>query len=524
MCWKSTVALVLLLALPSACQNALVPQLDVEAEEEAPVVISKWTDKTELFVEFPPLVVGRESPFAAHFTDLTTFQAVASGAVVTTLKGLDGHTISSRTPTPIVPGIYRPVITPDKSGIYDLSFHRFNPEDGSHVDTVEAGEVHVVAKEADLPESAVDEGDEGITFLKEQQWQIDFATEAVEKRQLSASLKLHAKVEARAEGRVEIVAPIGGRILPTSAGVPAPGMQVEAGETLAMILPLHAASRSRDDLKYALRSVQAELKASQKNLDRIKKLYKDQIVPKRRLEEAEKNIAIIKARFSAVNSRVSLLDVNQKTVSSKKSNLSVERFPLRSPISGTITKINMTSGAQVAAGEALFTIIDFDSLWIEGRLFEIDMPKIKTVTHAHFSASGLATPINLNAADSPLITIGQVIDPVHRSVPLIMQVDNRERTLRIGMHGHLSVPTGEMVNDVAIPLESVVDDRGIAVAFVHVGGESFERRELSLGIEDGGYVQVKSGITAGERIVTKMAYRVYLASLSTQLPQHGHAH
>lgn len=62
------------------------------------------------------------------------------------------------------------------------------------------------------------------------------------------------------------------------------------------------------------------------------------------------------------------------------------------------------------------------------------------------------------------------------------------------------------------------------MVFVQAAGESFERRELELGIKSDGYAEVKSGMKAGERVVTKGAYRVHLASLSTTLPAHGHGH
>jgi len=66
--------------------------------------------------------------------------------------------------------------------------------------------------------------------------------------------------------------------------------------------------------------------------------------------------------------------------------------------------------------------------------------------------------------------------------------------------------------------------RRYPIAFVQAAGETFARRELTLGIQSEGYVQVKAGLTVGERVVTLGAYRVYLASLATELPAHGHAH
>ncbi len=522
MFWKTNLFLVLSVALLSGCQKNMIPA--TETEEEEPVVITRWTENTELFVEFPPLVVGKESPFHAHFTDIETFQPVSSDTVVTILTRKDGHTITAQTPEPIIPGIYRPVIIPDKPGTYRLTFHRSDPKEENNSDTVDVGEVTVAATQDALLKSEEDERDGGITFLKEQQWKIDFATEVVSQKTLNRSLRLHAEVEPSAEGAVEIVAPIGGRIVPVNKSVPAPGQKVSSGEILAMILPLHSSSRSRNELEFAVRSAEAEFKASQKELDRIRTLYKDQIVPKRRLEEAEKNRAVLHARLATARSRMSLLDVNQKDFSNSDIQKSVERFPLRAPIAGTLVKMNMTPGAQVKVGQHLFMIIDLDSVWIEGRLFESDIPKIKSVNHAHFNAESLARPFLLSKPDSRLITIGSVIDPVHRSVPLIMKVNNKAGRLKIGMHGHLSVQTGESITGIAIPKSAVVDDRGIEVAFVHVGGETFERREVTLGIEDEGFVEVKSGLKTGERVVTKMAYRVHLASLSTQLPQHGHAH
>jgi multidrug efflux pump subunit AcrA (membrane-fusion protein) len=54
--------------------------------------------------------------------------------------------------------------------------------------------------------------------------------------------------------------------------------------------------------------------------------------------------------------------------------------------------------------------------------------------------------------------------------------------------------------------------------FVQVEGEAFERRPVTLGTREGELVQVLSGVKPGEHIVTKGAYLVRLASLSTSVP------
>ena len=57
-----------------------------------------------------------------------------------------------------------------------------------------------------------------------------------------------------------------------------------------------------------------------------------------------------------------------------------------------------------------------------------------------------------------------------------------------------------------------------------VEGEAFERRPLRLGIRSHGWVEVLDGVAAGERVATKGAYEVKLASASGSVPAHGHAH
>jgi multidrug efflux pump subunit AcrA (membrane-fusion protein) len=178
----------------------------------------------------------------------------------------------------------------------------------------------------------------------------------------------------------------------------------------------------------------------------------------------------------------------------------------------------------VEAGEKLFSVIDMERVWIEGRLFELDIAKIHKFERGTFSAAALPKPLVLAQPAVRLVNIGSVIDPATRSVPLVLEVRNNQGHLRIGLQGDLAIATGEKIRGLAIPLTAIVDDKGISIAFVQAEGETFERRELELGVRSDGYAEVKSGLKAGERIVTKGAYRVHLGSLSSQLPAHGHAH
>jgi len=519
--WNMYARLGFVLVLLAGCQKQLSPAEHEHTEQS--ISITKWTNHTELFVEFSPLVVGKETPFAAHLTDLRTFQPVSVDMLITALESPSGQNLVVRTEAPVVPGIYRPVVKPDKPGIYHLVFYRAHPKTQEVHDTIVAGNVEVTAEEAHSHKAEAEPQPQGITFLKEQQWKIDFATVPAIEKELLATLKLHAEVKPTAQGEAHIAAPLRGRILATEKGIPTLGQRVEPGEPLAIVLPLHSSAISRTELESTVRTTQAELAAAEQELARVQDLYKDRIVPERRVEQARKDTAVLQARLAAARSQLSLLNMHQ-ALDAKTLPSTLERFALRSPLAGTVVAASMTPGSLVETGQELFTIMDLERVWIEGRLFEADVSKVQNVERAQFTASSLSEPLALSVPQARLVTIGRVIDPTNRSVPLILEVENPAGQLKIGMHGELIVPTGGVVRGLAIPVKAVVDDKGIAVAFVQREGETFERRELELGIQSDGYVQVKAGLTAGERVVTKGAYRVHLASLSTELPAHGHAH
>ena len=511
------------LMLLASCQlgDAGLPQDQQDLAPE-PLSITKWTTKTELFVEFTPLIVGKATPFAAHLTDLSTFQAVSQDVVITTLQSQNGQNITGRSEA-TSPGIYRPVLTPKEPGTYRLLFTRLHPGNQTVFDTIDAGQVEVTTAK-DLPsqkEAEEKPAGDGIIFLKEQQWQMAFATQKVSARELETTLQLHAEVKPAAGGEVHVTAPFSGRTLAVENGVPTPGQRVEQGEPLALLLPLP--TKSQAELASAVHTTTAELEAAQHELTRLQDLYANRIVPKRRFEQAQKNVAVFKARLSASRSELYLLNVNPADTTKIRKH-SPEHFLLRAPMTGTVVTVNLTPGALIEAGHDLFTIMNLEQVWIEGRVFEADISKVRHVEQARFSAPALSMPLLLSPPDARLITIGSVLDHRTRSIPLILAVNNWHRQLKIGMHGELSVLTGEVVHTIAIPGHAIVHDKGIPLAFVQVSGETFARRELELGTQTNDFVQVRAGLIAGERIVTQGAYRVHLASLSSTLPEHGHAH
>jgi multidrug efflux pump subunit AcrA (membrane-fusion protein) len=108
-------------------------------------------------------------------------------------------------------------------------------------------------------------------------------------------------------------------------------------------------------------------------------------------------------------------------------------------------------------------------------------------------------------------------------VPLWFEIESRPGLIP-GTYVEVFILTNPVAGALVIPLSAVMEEQGNYYCYVQVGGESFEKRELLLGSNDGKQVRVLSGLAEGERVVTKGAYNIKLSTASGTLPAHGHEH
>ena len=95
---------------------------DVEAETES-IAITVWTEQFELFMEYPQLQVGVPVQFAAHLTNLKTFEPVVKGPVVFEFVGEQGVVKRVIAEAPIRPGIFVPEASFETPGEMTLRVH-----------------------------------------------------------------------------------------------------------------------------------------------------------------------------------------------------------------------------------------------------------------------------------------------------------------------------------------------------------------------------------------------------------------
>lgn len=507
-----TLSVMLLSLLALSCSRP-APQPAATAEpERAPIAVTRWTNRTELFFEYPPLVVGEVSRFAIHVTRLDNFRAVRQGEVRVLLH-YDGQPVQTfRVEGPSRPGIFGVDVKPGRAGSARLTI-AFAGE--GVTDEYDLGPVDIAASAVALPPAEEGGEDDAITFLKEQQWTLDFATALAAAKPLATSLRVPAEVEARSGGLAEVAVPFAGRLEVTSPL--AIGARVEAGQVLAQLRLPVSNPQDLPGLELARREAAVALEYARKDLARAQRLVESGAVAAKRLEEATAAHATAAARLEAAEARLAQFEASRTAAAGGAGNT---HFALRAPITGILSAVQAPHGANVTAGQPVFSIVDVNTVYIAAIVPEAEFPRMRQLAGAELEIPGLETPRRL----AQLVNLGRIVDPASRTFPVVYQFDNRERHIALNQTVYVRLLFAATAAAPVVAESALVDDGGQPVVFVQLSGESFARRPVQLGQRAGGEVQILSGLTAGERVVTTGAHLIRLASLSTQVPAHGHVH
>jgi RND family efflux transporter MFP subunit len=486
------VAPLLILGAAGACADDAAEATPGEIER---VVVTQWNDSTELFLEYPHPVAGTHTGnWAIHLTDRGAYEPIRAGVVTVTFATAAGAAESFTIDAPLRDGIF--IVDPAvaQAGTYTVDIALASEQVRSrHV----LPEVRVFGSLAEAPRASVEgEASGGVAFLKEQQWVIPFRVTRAEEDDVQRTVSVPGEIVPPDGALVQVSAPVDG-IAPVDVNRAAPsvGDRVRAGQVLAVLAP------TAEQGSYT--EARGRVERLQREVERAERLYAVGAIPERRLEETRHDLEIARAELEGMGG-------------STEGEL---RLRLTAPIAGVVARRSFVPGGRVEAGVPLFTIVDPAVAWLR-----VQIPAAQAGALTSAPASFTVEGSDQVYRATRLVSVGSVLDPRTRTVPAVYEVRQPGGLFTFGQLGRAAVPVGGTDSGVAIPNESVLDDNGTPVAYVQTGGETFERRVLTLGASDGLHTHVQAGIRPGEMVVTVGAYQVRLASLSSSEFAGGHTH
>lgn len=475
--------------------------------------VTLWTNKTELFLEYPVLVIGSEIALASHLSWMSDFKPVTEGTVAFHFASSAGEKLDVTVSSPASPGIFRPTLKFTSPGTYRLVIH----VSGRERDTLVIDHLNVYTSAKEVPEEPESQSKgQTISFLKEQQWKTDFRTERVERESIGSTIRSAAEVIPAVNGEAIVAAPFTGYIpADIRLRLPIPGTTVHAGAILTVIHASAETPGGSDDFSSRYTKAETDRELARREYERVRQLYSKGSVSEKEYQEADAEYRRAATTFKAL----SALATAERDSSSREGG-----FRLTAPLAGTIVDMNVVPGQQVDAGAPLFRIINMERVWVRASVVAGDIGKIRNPTKSWLTIAGMPVPLVIDQRNGRLVSIGSAIDEKTRTLPLIFERDNPTRALRIGMVGELRITGNDLHEGLVIPQSALMEEEGRFSVYVHTSGEEFEKRDIVLGAQEQDRVEVIRGLNQGERVVTVGAYQVRLSSLSTQLPAHGHLH
>lgn len=542
---------------------------------EEPLQVTAWTAKSELFMEYAPLQPGKKSHFLIHLTRLADGKPVSEGPLKLELHPATGQPLVFTVAAPLRPGIFETELSVPSAGAYTLHVvaegkgfsdritvpgiqagqpaqvqtatreeHKEPAKPEKHDDHDHSGKKEHAKPEKhddhdhDHPEkqehvrekktgghddhghgdkhgqsgSALVIGDGGgsISFLKEQQWSLDLLIRQPEKKKLAGQIIASGELMAAADGEATVAAPLSG-VLAVARPLPYLGKRVAKGEVIALIEPPIRPDGGAGQLSSAHAEARNRVTLARQEYERAQRLYETKIAPRRRVEEAAVALDNAKAALAPLERSAALLGGDGSG-----------RLAVRAPVSGTVVELFSGTGRGIEAGQPIVRIVNTGTLWLKTSLPAIDAGRLPRQPLASFTVAGQSASFKAGR----LVSVGDMLDPQSRTLPVLFSVPNPDARLKVGMFATVSLSTASVTESLVLPADALTEDEGRFFVFLQTSGERFSRREVQPGTRNGSLVQILKGLDDHDRVVVKGSYYVKQAvsAGAKEDPHAGHAH
>jgi multidrug efflux pump subunit AcrA (membrane-fusion protein) len=366
-------------------------------------------------------------------------------------------------------------------------------------------------------------------------------------RLLDMNVVVTGEVLANANTQTHVTTPVTGRVTKILVSI---GDHIPEGKPLLIVRStdiqqaesdlLQGEQQVRSDLKQALVQIdcdtataKAQVKLSETIYQRLKNLVEEKIASQADYQAAQtqwqkdqitldslkqKRAATItlshekmKLVTGPAKTKLRLLGVSDEGIEEVMKTETVDPIvPVVCPEEGIVVERLVTVGELIDPSKPLFTIGDFNSVWLKADVFEKDISQVR-----------LGQPIELEVDSFPgrvfhgkLDYVANQVDSDTRTLAVRAEVNNPQLLLKPKMFARMSILVGQH-HVLTIPKTAVQDARTSKVVYVASGPDTFEERKVSLGAESGDYVEVLKGLRQGEKVVTNGSFDLRAEAVRT---------
>lgn len=277
------------------------------------------------------------------------------------------------------------------------------------------------------------------------------------------------------------------------------GDRVRKGELLAVLN-----SRELADAKSTYLAAAQHAEFTRVTLEREESLWKKKISAERDYLEAKRaaDEAELRAQLAAQTLVVLGVPAASLATLAAAPPARMARHEIRSPLDGTVTERNVTVGEAVTAEQPLFVVTDLSAVWVDVAVSASDLAAVHEGQEATIRSTDLDSEVSGRVS-----YFGPLVGQESRAATARIVVPNTGGRWRPGLYVTVRLVRDATTVPVAVAAQGVQSFRDWQVVFVR-HGDWFEARPLELGRSDGEWVEVRSGVKAGEQYASKNSFAV----------------
>ncbi len=219
-------------------------------------------------------------------------------------------------------------------------------------------------------------------------------------------------------------------------------------------------------------------------------------------EDVRRNAADL---LSSARRRLAYWDIPASDIDRIEGTEQVRRtLTLRSPVSGFVVEKNVLQGQKIMAGEALYKIADLSIVWVEGEVFEQDLPSVRLGQRAVAELEALPG----QQFPGRIAYLYPTLDPETRTARVRVELPNPGLRLKPGMYATFRLTGTVRRNAITVPRSAVLATGERRLVFVRRADGMLEPREVTVGVANDTRVEILRGLDAGETVVASATFLV----------------
>lgn len=336
---------------------------------------------------------------------------------------------------------------------------------------------------------------------KETQFLFEILTQPIAVGDYQSATTMFGTIIPASGGMGVVPAPQSGRITRVQVAV---GQTVRAGQVLAV---LHQNVGTPDQVGIAannaglavqMETARTRLAAAKRDMERLKSIA--DIAAAKDVQAAEANYQTALAEWQTLENKA----VGANTAANNRT------VTLVAPISGVVGAFTLAPGAEVVAGQTLFTVTNLSRVYVEAQVYDRDVPVIRTDNTFLVTCS----TDDHKSAEVRLISQAQTMNPGNQSQRVIFEMDNPQGEFKIGEFVTLKALNRQSSRQISVPNSALTEINGKSAVFLKDGPELFSLRYVQTGEDDGTRTLILKGMEEGTRVVGSGAYEVKMMYLN----------